>query len=223
VIVDRRHDAWLFKTRHGFGKGALLDEVLDQTIIDEAVGEAVRLLQGDDGGRANRLAAIERELATAEQERARLVQAIASGVGGTLDELVQALGVREERRATLEAERTALRTVRRVQPSDVTKVRRELLALAAAWRRVLAKDPGNGRPMISALLKGRVTITPTARKGEWTRTGEGTIAGLFERVIFPSPTPIVGDVETPKSGRMQRVGSPVRTARVVTVMLRRAA
>ena len=38
-----------------------------------------------------------------------------------------------------------------------------------------------------------------------------------------SPPPIVGDVETPKSGRMQRVGSPVRTARVVTVMLRRAA
>ena len=46
---------------------------------------------------------IDRELATVEQERARLVAAIAAG--GQLDGLIQALQARETRRAELEARR----------------------------------------------------------------------------------------------------------------------
>ena len=58
-----------------------------------------------------------------------------------------------------------------------------LVALAQSWRGVLAHDAPNARPIVSSLLKGRVTITPSA-KNEWTISGEGTLEGLFERTIY---------------------------------------
>jgi hypothetical protein len=70
-------------------------------------------------------------------------------------------------------------------------VRRELLALAGSWRRVLAEDRTHARPIVAGLLRERVTITPTA-KDRWTISGEGTLAGLFSRQLsvqgndFPS-------------------------------------
>jgi hypothetical protein len=69
----------------------------------------------------------------------------------------------------------------------VTQVRLELRALAGAWRQVLVDDPTHARPIIASLLNGRVTITPMATaKHRWMLTGEGTLAGLFQRAVFPS-------------------------------------
>jgi len=62
--------------------------------------------------------------------------------------------------------------------SEATRVRTELLALADEWCRVLVDDSGHARPIVTALLNGRVTITPAA-KAQWTLSGEGTLAGLF--------------------------------------------
>ena len=56
--------------------------------------------------------------------------------------------------------------------------------LAGTWRRVLADDPTSARPIVSSLLVGRVTITPTAPK-QWRMHGTGTLTGLFDRVIVP--------------------------------------
>jgi hypothetical protein len=75
---------------------ALLDDVLDQTILDDAVTEACRLLQDD--GAAERLATIENQIATIDRERERLATAIASG--GHLDSLVDALRTRERAKAS---------------------------------------------------------------------------------------------------------------------------
>jgi DNA invertase Pin-like site-specific DNA recombinase len=160
---------------------ALLDDVLDPTLVAEAVDEAVRLLQGD--GAADRLTAIDASMRIVEQERTRLVTAIATG--GPLDGLLEALRARETTRATLETERETLRGERRLQASDVTAVRRELLTLAASWRRVLVEDPTHARPIVASLLTGRVTITPKRAK-RWTLSGAGTLVGLFQREIFPS-------------------------------------
>ena len=78
---------------------ALLDDVLDQSMLDDAVDEAMRLQQCDDS--AKRLAALDAQIATVEQERDRLVAAITAG--GQLDGLLMALQARERTRATLEA------------------------------------------------------------------------------------------------------------------------
>jgi len=161
---------------------ALLDDVLDQTLLEDSVAEALRLLQGD-GGAAKRLAGIETQIATIDRERERIVTAIATG--GQLDGLLDALRVREAKRAALEAERQTMRTERRLEASDVARVRGELFGLADSWRSVLADDPMHARPIVMTLLNGRVTIVPAGKK-RWTMTGSGTLAGLFQRTIFPS-------------------------------------
>ena len=167
---------------------ALLDDVLDASMLKDSVREALRLLQGE--APEDRSKAIEREMATVEQERSRLVAAIAAG--GNLDALVQALQVREARRRELEAQREQMRCQRRLRASDTARVHQELMALANAWRRVLVDDPMNSRPIVSTLLKGRVTIEPVegARK-RWTLRGEGTLVGLFQKVIPGESFPLV--------------------------------
>src|SRR5262249_54985489 len=127
---------------------------------------------------------IERELRGIDQERTRLVSAIAAG--GHLDGLVTALQAREAKRAALEAQRDSLRAERRLKASDAERVRDELLTLASSRRRVLADDPMRARPIVSSLLKGRVTITPmTDARKRWILVGEGSIVGLFKHAVFP--------------------------------------
>ena len=55
------------------------------------------------------------------------------------------------------------------------------LDLASTWRRVLTDDPTNARPIVSSLLKGRVTFTPLSKPGWWRLRGHGHLSGLFER------------------------------------------
>ena len=103
-----------------------------------------------------------------------------------------ALQARESRRRELEAQREQMRCQRRLRASDTARVHQELMALANAWRRVLVDDPMNSRPIVSTLLKGRVTIEPVegARK-RWTLRGEGTLVGLFQKVIPGESFPLV--------------------------------
>jgi hypothetical protein len=123
--------------------------------------------------------------------------------GGQLETLLEALSARERQRATLEAERTAVLSGNRLQAKDANRVRDELLTIANDWRQVLANNPTNARPIVSSLLKGPVTITPTVRPKEWTLRGEGTLTGLFERTIYLS-------VARPQRGSWLCVGCNIR-------------
>jgi DNA invertase Pin-like site-specific DNA recombinase len=161
---------------------ALLDDVLDTTMIAEAIDEALRLVMGDNGA-AGKATNLDVQIAKVNAERDRLVAAIAAG--GSLDALVRALRTREDERATLEAARHAMRSERRLEATDATRIRRELQELAASWRSVLVSDPAHARPIVASLLNGRVTIRPQENR-KWTMTGRGTLSGLFERTIFPS-------------------------------------
>ncbi len=76
-----------------------------------------------------------------------------------------------------------MRSQRRLKASEAVAVRDELLAIAADWRRVLADDPTHARPIISSLLRGRVTFTPLEERHRWRLNGEGTLSGLFERLV----------------------------------------
>ena len=86
-----------------------------------------------------------------------------------MDGLLTALQARERTRATLEAARQAMRTERRLEASDAALARVELLTLADSWRRLLANNAGQARPIVAAMMNGRVTITPTPeKKNHWT-------------------------------------------------------
>jgi hypothetical protein len=135
----------------------------------DSVDEALRLLQGDD--HSDRLNAVETQIAKIDTERKRLSNAIATG--GQLEGLLEALGGREKKRADLEAERASLRSASRLKASDVNRVRDELLTMTSEWRQILADDPANARPIVSSLLKGRVTFTPPSKPGWWQLRGDG--------------------------------------------------
>ncbi len=159
---------------------ALLDDVLDPTIVTDSIEFAIGVLRGDDAG--DRRDDVEQALGEIERERRQLLAAISSGraVTGLLD-VLQAL---DDRQAGLDSQRAAIASRQRLRASDAATLRRELTTLAGSWRKVLADDPIHARPIVTTLLNGRVTITPTATRKEWALTGEGTLTGLFQRSIF---------------------------------------
>jgi site-specific DNA recombinase len=165
---------------------ALLDDVLDESILSDAVDEALRLLETDTEW-AERAAHLTAQIAAVERERAKLVSAISAGdVKVGVVEVLRALEARSE---SLQAERRALDGRGRDMPS-ATQLRADLMNLAHSWRRVLAEDSTNARPIVSSLLLGRITYTPL-EDGRWKLTGEATLSGLFSRVFsvgVASPT-----------------------------------
>jgi hypothetical protein len=156
---------------------ALLDDVLDGDMLREAVDEGLKVLLADGPG--DELGRLDATLATLDQERGRLVTAIATG-GGDLPGLLDALRTRDRRREEIEAARAAVRSQRRLRSSDMARVRDELMTLAGSWRQVLSDDPTNARPIVSGLLKGRVTYTPLSFR-KWELRGESSLFGLFSR------------------------------------------
>jgi site-specific DNA recombinase len=158
---------------------ALLDDVVAPDVLEDAVEEALRMLQGDtvDG----RLEAVERELVSLERERERLASAIASG--GQLGALVDALREREARRVILTEQRQTM-AARRPQAIDAGRVRGQLSQLAGDWRQILGGAPQHARPIVAKLLHGRVQFRPV-EPGQWEMTGRGTLAGLFSQQVFP--------------------------------------
>jgi DNA invertase Pin-like site-specific DNA recombinase len=163
---------------------ALLDDALDDTIVADVIDGAIGLIQGNDP--APRLTALEAELEALEREKARLVSAIAAG--GQLSELLEGLRTRERRRMALEADRTAVRAQRGLRASETGRVRDELLELAGSWRRVLSEDPDHARPIVSVLLRGRVTYTPLEEEKRWELRGESTLSGLFAVPLYQCPS-----------------------------------
>ena len=168
---------------------AVLDDVLTPDLVDAAVTEALRLLQPADGG-AGQLSQLAKDVTRIEGERARLANAIATG--GDLEGLLVAMTDRESRLGQLDRQRQTVEAqVARSAVGDVDKVRRELQALAADWRRLLGQQPVHARTILAKLVVGRVTFTPRSQPKQWELRGRGTIAGLFE-AVFPlgmaSPT-----------------------------------
>jgi hypothetical protein len=53
------------------------------------------------------------------------------------------------------------------------------------WGSVLATDVANARPIVTTLLKGRVTFTPMPAETKcWRTRGEATLAALFQRRLL---------------------------------------
>ena len=161
---------------------ALLDDILDPSMVRDAVDVALEILQRDDS--PDRLARLDADLQTLNQERARLAAAIATG--GDLGALLDALRTRDELRRRLEAERATVAAQTPLRAADASRMRSEVLALASSWRQVLVAGATHARPIVTALLKGRVSIAPhETKRHHWILRGEGSLRGLFERVILP--------------------------------------
>jgi len=156
---------------------AVLDDIMTADVLEEAVDEALALLQTDTPQRSDD---ITKRIALVAREKANIVGAIAAG--GQLQDLVEALQERDARLARLTDERQAA-LAQAARQINAPRARRELLALARSWRQVLAREPLHARPILSKLLVGRVTFTPLAEPKRWELRGRGTLSGLFDAVL----------------------------------------
>lgn len=163
--------------------------MIDESIVRDAVDEAIGFLQADDKGAAA-AGQLERDIAGLNREHARLMTAI--GAGEQVAGLLEALRALDRRRRDLEAQQAAIASRQPVSARDGRRLRDELLELGDEWRRVLAQDPTNARPIVSSLLVGRATFTPLAERHRWRVAGEGTLTGLFERVCAVGATSPAG-------------------------------
>ena len=100
---------------------------------------------------------------------------IARGAGD-VDALVTALRQREQQRAALQAELQTCRPT--MSAAEIRHTRLALEAMASGWRQILQQEPEHARPILSALLDGRVKFTPTGRRS-WKMEGAGTLRGVF--------------------------------------------
>jgi hypothetical protein len=171
----------------------LLDDVLDLSIVTEAVDEAVSLIHGTRGSNSDPREALDREIAKVEQERARLVAAITAG--GSLDGLIGALQGRETRLVTLRAERAAVRVGGKpLRASDVALVRRDLLTLAddgARCSRTIRRTHGRSWRRCSRVAsrsrqRTNASNGNSAGKG---RSRESLRGSCLRQVWFPVGTP----------------------------------
>ena len=137
-----------------------------------------------------------KELATLDQEIARLTEAIATG--GQLTPLIEALSTRTARRTTLAADVDAQATVdvTRLDPRALGKRVRERFA---AWRADLDGPLPTQRQLLREILTGPVMLTPQARAYRF----EGEVAA--ERLLT-GEIGYLSDRKGPES-----IGAPGRT------------
>ena len=113
---------------------ALLDDVLDDSMVSDAVDAAITVLRGDIAD--DRGDQLDRELAAVSREHTTLMKAVQDG--DRLSGLLEALRALDRRRQTLEADRAAIVQHRGINASEANRVPRR----AAHAGVVLARRAG---------------------------------------------------------------------------------
>jgi hypothetical protein len=99
-----------------------------------------------------------------------------------VDAVVTALRQREQRRQELQAELQTARPA--MSASDLAHMRLALEGMANGWRQILREEPEHARPIIGALLDGRVMFPPTGRRS-WKMEGTRDTLRPFSRATCP--------------------------------------
>jgi hypothetical protein len=136
-------------------------DVLDPYVIEGAVSRALKLLDTmRDGG--SRRADLAFELETLEAELQRLTAAIAAGAN--LNALLAAMRERESRCIRLRREIARLDETTRAVQTDRKEIEAQLRARLDDWRGLLRQETLWSRQIITKLLDGKITFTPTTDK-----------------------------------------------------------
>jgi len=133
-------------------------------LVDDVIDRAVELCTEQKASLSSRREALEADLRRVGTELARLTEAIAGGEA--LPTVVEAIRVRERRRADLMAQLEHVDGLARAGTPNVTRaLRAELRERLTSWSDLLGSNPTDARPVLRRLLEGRLVATPTARKG----------------------------------------------------------
>ena len=172
--------------------------LLDRRVVERAVAHAEAAIAQSQT--VEHREALDTELADTERAIARLTSAIATS-GTELAPLVSALETYEQRRKDLAVRLTAVQAS--CEPADPTALSRQLLGYARNWRELLRANVQQGQQVLRRLIKGRLRFEPQG--DHYVFQGTGTLRPLLGAELI------------------QKWASPRGTARVVHVLLRRAA
>jgi DNA invertase Pin-like site-specific DNA recombinase len=158
--------------------------LLRPEVIAEAIEGSLSDLRPSAAVHAAERVDLERQLALAESELARLAAAIAEG--GELEALLAALRDRERRREQLRAQLAALDAARYVANLDVGHMRKNLTALLDDWRGLLLGNVLQARQVVRKLVPERLVFEPiTTRAGErvFEFRGEGRLDPILSGLV----------------------------------------
>jgi hypothetical protein len=136
-------------------------DVLDPYVMEGAVSHALARLETmrDEGSRRSELTS---ELEVLEAELQRLTAAIAAGAD--LNALLTAMRERESRSIRLRREIARLDETTRAVQVDRKEIETQLRARLDEWRGLLRQETLWSRQIITKLLDGKITFTPTTDK-----------------------------------------------------------
>jgi site-specific DNA recombinase len=161
--------------------GAVEDVLLAPGVVEAALDRAAARLVGDSS--EDRLSKLKTEIDRLQAELARLVEAVASGVGESA-ELIAAVQDRTRRRDALQASVEALGRI----GSDWTMpgtVRRDLARRLATWKSLLRRHAPQGQQILKKLIDGRLLMTPCRNEtpANYRFEGTGTLVGLLAGLV----------------------------------------
>lgn len=163
---------------------ALREDVLTPDLVDDVVARAVELCTEQTATLDTRREALEADLRRVEGELARLAEAIAAG--DPVPTIMDAMRVRERRRADLKAQLEHVDGLARAGAPVVTAgLRAELRAHLTSWDDLLRSNPVEARPILRKLLEGRLVATPKHHEGgRWYEvTGQASYGALLAGVV----------------------------------------
>jgi hypothetical protein len=159
---------------------ALRDDVLTPDLVEDVVTRALELQAEDRSTLGDRRRTLEADLRKVDGELGRLAEAIATGQ--EIRTLVEAMRLRERRRADLQAQLEHVDGLARsARPTMTAELRARLRDRLASWDELLKGHPADARRILRLLLVGRVTLTPTMRPED--RFYEFTATASYGRVL----------------------------------------
>lgn len=162
--------------------GEISDVVLDPSIVEGAIEDAVQELRPSRDSIEGKRQALERDLRKVDETQGRYVAAIAAA--GPVEALARALKECEQTRQRLRHELAALEGLDRLSTFDVQRIKRDLRARVNEWRGLLKRQTPIARQVLSRLLDGRIEWTPNRDQGIYEFAGRVKFDRLLSGIVF---------------------------------------
>jgi site-specific DNA recombinase len=165
---------------------AIEEDVLAPDIVEESIARALEIVAAG-AIEPDTSAVIRRQIAALDRELERLTALAAAG-GADIPTVLEALRTRQERRRVLsgQAERSP-RPRQRARSGD--EIEAQLRGRFADFRALLRRNVPFSRPVLEALLTGRIVVTPrpesTPRAASFDVRIPLTTRGIFEGICCP--------------------------------------
>jgi site-specific DNA recombinase len=152
-------------------------QLLDPAVIHVGLETMRAALQAPPDAAAQ--ATLERELETVEPQIAHLTQAIK--LGGNLQSLVRELRALEGRRRDMLARLDGVAHTSTMTAAHLRQIEATILERLDDWRGMLRQEPRIARQMLTKLLAGRITFTPSEADGE--RVYQWSAPCSFDKIV----------------------------------------